>query len=182
MDSLFSNHWQELTAKNQKDFGWLNQWINDKGSLTEKLQTICTGELRVKVLYHSFVACNESAAFSLRINTGDRVLHREVLLCDDETPLVFASSLLPESALIGRFEELRELGSRPLGHWIFSEPILIRSTMHTVELASSSRLFTRFTAKPQPSQILFGRKTLFTGPAKPFLVSEFFLPSIQDRT
>lgn len=181
MDSLFSNSWQELPATDCNDFGWLKPWINDKGSLTEKLRSICIGELRVEVLHHTFVASTEKAADALSITTGDSVLHREVMLCDDKTPLVFASSLLPESALVGRFEELRQLGSRPLGHWIFSEPILTRAEMLTIELPSDAHLFTRLAAKPRRPQIICGRKTLFTGPAKPFLVSEFFLPDLQDR-
>ncbi len=182
MDALFSQHWKALPRSQGKDFGWYNQWVYDQGSLTEKLSSICTGELSVKVLHHSFVDCTEKASKALNITTGTSVLHREVMLCDGDSPLVFASSLLPEIALKGRFDELRYLGSRPLGHWIFSEPILTRSEIHTIDLPSDSYLFSRLSPKPRNNSIISGRKTLFTGPDKPFLVSEFFLPSIQERS
>lgn len=182
MNLLFSKNWKELTTAQEQDLGWQNLWIYDQGSLTEKLRSIYKEAFCVKVLYHSFVQCTEKAAFALNLKAGDTVLYREVMLCDGDIPLVFASSLLPEVALVGRFDELKRLGSRPLGHWIFSEPVLVRSQIHTIDLPSDASLFARLAPKPLNTAVISGRKTLFTGPDKPFLVSEFFLPSIQGKS
>ena len=148
-------------------------------SLTERLRAVCVHELQVKVLTHQFVTASATACATLALPEASLVLQREVLLCDGDTPLVFACSLLPEAALVGRYSELRELGARPLGHWIFAEPILKRSTMHYCTITGHHPfLATLHNPILLPTDTLWGRKTLFTGTNKPLLVSEFFLPAL----
>ena len=184
MDSLFGRHWHTLTkqadiAQNDHPDHWVTDWLQDQGSLTKRIQQVCTQGFNVEVLTHQFVAAPESALDSLQLNTGDRVLHREVLLCDGAEPLVFACSLLPEKALQGRFAALCKMGSQPLGHWIFKEPALQRSAVQITHLRSDSELFARLVTDNAAK--LRGRKTLFIGAEHPFLVSEFFMPALKFR-
>ncbi|PID48456.1 MAG: hypothetical protein CR991_11730 [Proteobacteria bacterium] len=180
MDILFSADWKPLTSSSLLT-AWQAQWLQDQGSLTQKIRQVCQHDLQVKVLIHQFIAAPAFTEKELHIEAGHALLHREVLLCDGETPLVFACSLLPEVALHGSYEALRELGNRPLGHWIFSEPILQRANMHYASLPITNRLFQNLRHVMELSGSLCGRKTLFTGADKPFLVSEFFLPELQKR-
>lgn len=175
MKDLFTATWQAKPPT----ACWQEPWLTATGSLTQGLQQVCHTEFKVQVLQHEFVTAPEFICEDLVITPQERVLQRAVLLCDGNEPLVFAYSLLPEAALHGRYQELRELGSRPLGHWIFSEPVLKRQTMLFAELPLTADLFKALT--PQISSSLLGRKTLFTGADKPFLVSEFFLPALQTR-
>ena len=181
MRSLFGTHWEELERLEFSQETWWHNWIFDKGSLTKSIQQCCKGLFSVEVLTHHFESVADFASAELDISCGETVLHREVLLCDEQEPLVFACSLLPERALCGRYDELRELGTRPLGHWIFTEPVLTRHKMTYTRLMAEDTLFNRIHNDYAFSGALFGRKTLFTGALKPFLVSEFFLPGLQSR-
>lgn len=177
MQDLFTAHWQTtlpLTAS------WQTPWLLAAGSLTQRLQQVCQQAFRVQVLKHEFIPAPEFICEDLSIQPNEQVLQREVLLCDGDEPLVFACSLLPEAALQGRYQELRKLGSRPLGHWIFSEPVLQRQTMLFAELSSRAALFQNLSNSAEAS--LLGRKTLFVGADKPLLVSEFFLPALKARS
>lgn len=177
MHDLFTPHWQVMPPATAS---WQTPWLVATGSLTQRLQQVCQRDFKVQVLKHEFIAAPEFACEDLVIQPKEPVLQREVLLCDGEEPLVFACSLLPEAALQERYQELRELGSRPLGHWIFSEPILKRQTMLFAELPSRAALFQNLNKLTEAS--LLGRKTLFVGANKPLLVSEFFLPALKTRS
>ncbi|WP_298610104.1 chorismate lyase [uncultured Thiothrix sp.] len=174
MQDLFISNWQAIPPATAS---WQLPWLLAPGSLTQRLQQVCQQVFKVEVLKHEFIPAPEFICEDLVIQPKQQVLQREVLLCDGEEPLVFAYSLLPEAALHGRYQELRELGSRPLGHWIFSEPVLKRQIMLFAELSSRARLFQNLNL-PTETRLL-GRKTLFVGADKPLLVSEFFLPALQ---
>ncbi len=176
LHTLFTADWQTYTAATPLS-GWEADWLHNHGSLTESIRAICTHGFRVQVLQHHFIPAPAYTCEALGIASGDSLLHREVLLCDGDEPLVFACSLLPEAALVGRYQALRELGSRPLGHWIFSEPVLKRHRMAYARLPTDSRLFPEGLL-PTDAAALHGRKTLFTGAEKPLLVSEFFLSAL----
>ncbi|TXH68324.1 MAG: chorismate lyase [Thiothrix sp.] len=176
MKDLFTATWQ---ATPPQTASWQLHWLLASGSLTQRLQQVCQQEFKVQVLKHEFITAPEFVCEDLVIQPTALVLQREVLLCDGDEPLVFACSLLPEAALHGRYQELRALGSRPLGHWIFSEPVLKRQTLLFAELPHQAQVFQNLNFTLESS--LLGRKTLFVGADKPLLVSEFFLPALQQR-
>ena len=119
VQSLFRNIWRNSLSSDTNCSDTLRNWIADKASLTANVKQLCKGQFSVRVLKHDLTTTPEFAAEELGVPAGSELLHREVLLCDDDTPLVFACSLLPGAALTGRFAEIRTLGARPLGHWIF---------------------------------------------------------------
>lgn len=157
----------------------LQSWLLSDGSLTQKLTAICKHCFRVQLLHQTLTFATAAAAKTLDINEGEALLHREVLLCDGEKPLVFACSLLPERALNGCYEELRQLDERPLGQWIFAEPALLRSGVHYVALDRDEALFVRAEDALPESGEVWGRISCFSGAAAPLLVSEFFLHTAQ---
>ena len=171
---LFSPDWQ--TQPPETEHIKLRRFAMDKASLTDKIKALCRAEFSVQVLYHGFIPAPAIVSKSLKVDAGESVLRREVLLQDGAVPLVYACSLLPESALCGDYAELKQLGSRPLGHWLFSEPALVREPMQYLRLPG--RLLPHQTGCGGD---VLGRKTLFMGAGKPFLVSEFFLPALLDR-
>lgn len=181
MQSLFRNSWQDSLSKDADCSETFRRWIADKASLTANVKQLCEGQFSVRVLKHDLTTTPAFAAEELGVPVGSELLHREVLLCDDDTPLVFACSLLPGAALTGRFAEIRTLGARPLGHWIFSEPVLHRQSMQFAWIPADARLFDRLPDIGAQTATLPGRKTVFTGAAFPFIVSEFFLPALQKK-
>ncbi len=181
MKSLFTEDWRsDLPHDSDRSLNFFN-WISDRSSLTEKIKLKCRGQFSVNVLCHELIPAPDYTYDALEIKPGAELLHREVTLCDNEVPLVFACSLLPGDALVGRFREIRKLGARPLGHWIFSEPVLHRQSMEFSTIQSDAELFNRLQIHNPMTGKIPGRKTVFTGADYPFIVSEFFLPDLQRR-
>lgn len=100
-------------------------------------------------------------------------LIREVILCGQGKPWVFARSILPLTSLTGSLRHLRQQDTRPLGAFLFSQPQLVRST---IEVAQISPDHAYAPARLCGEQSLWGRRSLFYLKAKPLLVSEVFLP------
>ena len=181
MDSLIGGAWHPFNTVTTPDPAphWMQAWLSVAGSLTAQLQALCQHDFKVHVLKHEFVPSSELMSKALGLLPYHFVLQREVLLCDGDTPLVFASSILPEAALVDHYAELRELGARPLGHWIFAEPVLKRALMYYAELPSTLPFFANIPAEIKASPSFWGRQTLFTGTIYPLVVSEFFLPTLE---
>lgn len=171
-EGLFSSDWASTVDKAPE---LLQEWLLAQGSLTEKLTAACQSDFNVELLHQTLSFATEAAAAALGVDEGSTLLHREVLLKDGDKPLVFACSLLPEVALSGRFEELRQLDERPLGQWIFAEPALQRSRMGFAVIPADAALFVRLPEQHTSGAPLWGRATYFSGAAAPLLVSEFFL-------
>jgi chorismate--pyruvate lyase len=110
------------------------------------------------------------------------MLIREVELLCDETPWVFARTLIPATSLQRSVRRLTQLGERPLGAVLFSDPKVIRGETQYARLQQRHTLFQgaceHLTAAPET---LWGRRTLFTISARPLLVNEIFLPDIPLR-
>ena len=170
MDVLFGTHW---TTNAPPESDPHHRLLISQGSLTELIKARCRSDFSVRVLRHEIRPATELTGHEMQLPTSAPVLYREVLLCDGSEARVFAASILPLSALTGRFAPLQELGARPLGHWIFSEPQLTRRQMHYTQLASDHALFADI--RLPTTLLLRGRKTLFAGASKDFLVAEFFL-------
>lgn len=180
MNQMPSNTWEGLFSADWSRSAEgasvvMQEWLTGQGSLTEKLKAACQGDFNVELLHQTLGFATEAAAAALGIDEGSALLHREVLLKDGDKPLVFACSLLPEVALSGRFEELRQLDERPLGHWIFAEPALQRSRMGFAAITSDDSLFVRVPEQSNTDGVIWGRVTYFSGAVAPLLVSEFFL-------
>ena len=171
MDVLFRLNWSANPPPKSNPHYHL---LTSQGSLTELIRSECRHEFSVRVLKHAFLPASDLAAHALGLSAGAPVLYREVLLCDGDQARVFASSILPLSALTGRFAPLRELGARPLGHWIFAEPQLTRRQMHFAECPPDDNLFGDHCRLSLPAS---GRRTFFAGAERDFLVNEFFLTS-----
>lgn len=178
---LFSAHWRRITKK-QPNQPWCHAWLGDRASLTQRLRSVCRTEFRLQRYPQQWLQpCESSCLAFLQLQPGERLLRRDVLLCDGNRPLVFACSLLPEAALQGRYEALRDLGDTPLGHWLFAEPALQRRWFHYRALTPPSCLLPKAINTDWPQDVpLWGRRTRFIGAARPLLVSEFFLPALQD--
>ena len=81
--------------------------------------------LKIDLLGQQIEACSVKEATQDLI-AGEQVLVREVILYCDESPQVFARSLLPLSSLTGDEQHLANLGTQSLGQVLFSSPLLVR--------------------------------------------------------
>lgn len=163
--------------------GWLppqlRPWLLDTGSLTQRLIHCCHGQFRLEVLSQGwgYPQLNEARALALPLRR--RALIRQVYLLCDETPWVFARTVIPERSLRGRQRRLKRLGNRPLGAVLFADPSMRRSPMELTRIDHGQRLFRRAVGKSgSPSTTIWGRRSLFRLGRSPLLVSEIFLPEL----
>lgn len=158
--------------------GPLHQWLLDKSSLTSRLMAKSGGRLTVQVLHQGWGQPTLSEARALRINPRSAVLVREVLLCGDGEPWVFARSILPYSSLKGRLRHLGKFDNRPLGAFLFSQPNMRRGPM---EVSKFGPHCNRLPAHLQDDEPAWGRRSVFYVADKPLLVSEVFLKTFVER-
>lgn len=153
-------------------------WLRDHGSLTQRIVQRCE-RFSVRNMRDGLarIALDESAL--LGIAPQQLAWSREVFLCADDQPVVFAHSACAASALRGAWSALRGLGSKPLGALLFSHPLVLRQPLHYKVLRSHHPLYRRATAllSDAPDRLL-ARRSLFYLNNSPLLVTEAFLPEI----
>jgi chorismate--pyruvate lyase len=147
----------------------LQDWLVDTGSLTERIQGLCK-QFTVTVLGQGFSTLHDNERSYLTNQAGDYQV-REVLLLADNTPWVFARSIIP-SALLEK--EWRSLGSAPLGKQLFNDQRFKRGEFQIATLDSHS--FAECFSHNAPSHLLFARRSLFCLGQYSVLVAEVFLP------
>lgn len=167
--------WRPLRQfpRHQRPTAALQNWLEDSGSLTARLIEHSQARFEVKILRQvvGIPTLNERKA--LRMGRPVRSLIREVILCGQGKPWVFARSILPLTSLTGPLRHLRWQDNRPLGAFLFSQPHLVRST---IEVATITPDHGYVPPRLCGEQTLWGRRSVFYLNAKPLLVSEVFLP------
>lgn len=157
----------------------IRPWLLDKDSLTQRLTSACSGRFRVEVLSQGWERPMLSEARALGMPTSQVALVRQVRLYCDDTPWVFARTIIPFSTLNGRQRRLAHLGSRPLGAVLFADPHMQRSPLEIVQIKPGQRLFQRALGSDNDECAeIWGRRSVFYLDKRPLLVSEIFLPDI----
>lgn len=157
----------------------LADWLLDSGSLTRRLRSICPGKFRVRVLWQGWNRPDDDETRILGLRLGAWVWIREVQLLGDDQPWVFARTLIPAQTLRGRGRRLTQLGTRPLGEVLFTDPEVRRGPVEIARILSGQRLHQRaFTGLFEPLDVLWGRRSIFWIAERPLLVCEIFLPDL----
>ncbi len=157
----------------------MEDWLLDRGSLTSRLVKASEGAFRVRLLRQGWGRPLYSESQLLSTRRAETALVREVELLGHDTPWVFARTLIPASSLRGSARRLANLGNKPLGAILFSDPGMRRGPIQIARLQPRHPLFAAATNSLQqkPAE-LWGRRTLFYLAGKPLLVNEIFLPEI----
>lgn len=172
--------WQPLrsVARQQRPSPKLQDWLDDSGSLTARLTAESEGRFQVKILRQCIGVPELHERQALTMKRPALALIREVLLCGYGEAWVFARSLLPLASLTGELRHLRKQGNRPLGAFLFSQPLLTRSP---IVVARISRDHAYLPDELISDDRLWGRRSVFSLQQKPLLVSEVFLPAFVTR-
>jgi len=96
-----------------------------------------------------------------------------VLLLDQQ-PCIYAQSFLPDHTVLA-LQPLATLGAVPLGHYIFTQSELSRSTIEIADFAEGLQL-PGLGVLPQ----LWGRRSYFTLSQHELLVQELYLPALTE--
>lgn len=158
--------------------GGYRPWLLDRGSLTRRIQERCARfSVRHVRQHHGRAMPSERRLVALGAHS--RALLRDVFLYCNETPVVFAHSVLPASSLHGAWQALGRLGDKPLGAALFSNPRVRRTPLRFRKLNRRHELYRRACATlPNPPASLWARRSVFHLQGRPILVTEVFLPGI----
>ncbi len=158
----------------------LRPWLLDRGSLTDRIRETCGGRFSVRVIGEGWQRpyLDEVRALSMRPAMLGWV--RQVQLLCDDTPWVFARTVMPVRTLSGAQRRLIRLGSRPLGAFLFADPAMQRTDVELARITPGNALFGSASAGvgARPDA-LWGRRSVFLLAGKPLLVTEIFLPAIE---
>lgn len=140
-------------------------WLLNTGSLTQNLKDLAPNRFSVTVLHTGFARASVSEAQAMGIACKEQVYIREVALCIDDNPCVFARSIIPRSTLTGAERQLLFLRNKPLGEFLFSHKNMSRGKIEVKQGQVNG-------------QTSWARRSIFNLGKKPLLVSEFFLPQL----
>ena len=152
----------DLSKLNWHDIGYFDEipekvlfWIRDDQSLTQKLKKRYS-DFRVEVHKQE-----ELEIYNHEINqlgNEEQFIVREVFLCGDNNPVVFARSVIPKNT---KTESIMKIGNKPLGEILFTDPNIFREP---IEITFHNDIW--------------GRRSIFVMNNSRILVSEFFLDKI----
>ena len=161
----------------------LRHWLTGGGSLTNKLKAHSSA-FRVQCLHQRTAICLSDETAAIGLHRPGRVWEREVLLRCDNTPVVFAHTVVPMSATATDWPLFSALGERSLGSTLFGDPQVRRGVLEFARLREGHPLITRARVAlgitGQPEQILYARRCLYRRHQGTLLVTEVFLPSVLD--
>ena len=156
----------------------LLSWLNDSGSLTERLQA--KGEFSLHVLHQHLQPLSHDEAKTLGLRQHRLAWIREVSLHCNGRPVVFAHSVLPcapRGPLIGWLERL---GERSLGTLLFSHAGFSRSFLEKQRIDRRHALYRPAIAALQMTSqspaTLWARRSRFSFGGQTVLVTEIFAP------
>ena len=154
-------------------------WLFDTASLTRRIMDLCPQRFRVHVLDQAWTRpmANEVQALNMRLARYGLV--RQVYLVCDDTPWVFARTVIPRQTMMGPRRRLAYLKSRSLGAMLFADPSMQRGEVEIAKLTPCDKLYASATQwLPETETEIWGRRSVFQLNGRPLLVSEFFLPAI----
>lgn len=162
-------------------------WLQSAGSLTARLKAH-SSEFRVQRLHQrgALSLPDESAAIGLA--RPGRVWEREVLLKCDNTPVVFAHTVVPVTATAADWPLFSALGERSLGSTLFGDPLIRRAALEYATLRPGHPLARRaavalgaalgMAPEQMAGQIFYARRCLYRRRRGKLLVTEVFLPGV----
>ncbi len=165
----------------------LRRWVVGEGSLTARL-VAASSRFRVRCLAQRMELALADEWQALGLVARHRALAREVLLVCDEVPAVFAHTVVKPHHARRDWPFLRGLGERPLGGALFVDPRVRREPFAFARLQPHHPLRLRLQqAVPAmralpPSQALPARRSIFRRGEGVMLVTEVFLPDLQERS
>lgn len=137
----------------------LLDWLLEEDSMTRRFEQHCQ-KVTVELIRESFIHADEMAEEVEFLPADERFWLREIVLCGDGEPWLIGRTVVPESTLNGPELMLQNLGTRPLGRYLFASSTLSRDFI-------------------DPGQVedLWGRRSRLRLSGKPLMLTELFLPA-----
>ncbi len=152
----------------------LSHWLFDTSSLTARLITLCGKNFSVRVISQGWKKLDPEEASAMSLTHVHSALVRQVLLCCNNQPLVYAKTIIPATTIQGAQRRYANMGNRPLGAMLFADRTMRRETVE-VSMLPAVHDVNQYTGISEP---IWGRRSVFRVSGKPLLVSEYFLPEL----
>ena len=141
---------------------WRTTLFN-KTSLTAQLIAISDGDFNVKVLWQGWRKLSHQEALLLDCQDNNNVAWcRDVALLVKGEVRVYARTCMPKSTLTDHESQLKNLGNKPLGAYLFQHPHMRRGEMSAYRIADNEL------------SLSWARRSVFYLRHKPILVTEAF--------
>jgi len=158
--------------------GRLRPWLTDRGSLTVKI-IANVEKFNLQRLQQRLATPLKDERRALGLRQGELAVIREVVLRDDNTPLIFAHTAANPRDLRGAWRGLSKLGNQPLAEMLFHDPLVSRMAIEYKQLPPTHPLIDSIvTATSLPPQLMWARRSVFLKSSRPLLVTEVFLPHL----
>jgi chorismate--pyruvate lyase len=158
----------------------MRAWLSDRTSLTKKLM-LRANQFRVQRLRQARGYCLRDECDAIGLQRRQIVREREVLLCCDQQPVVFAHTIMPLTSSAADWPFFSALGDRSLGSTLFGDPRVKRGELEYARLHAGHPLARRAmkaTGQQHYKFPLFARRCLFKRNKGLLLVTEVFLPEL----
>lgn len=171
--------WRIHTLHTNND-ATIRDWLTDTGSLTRRLQAV--GTFSVVVLSQQLALPTRDEAALLGLRNGQLAWIREVALCLDGKPVVFAHTALPRHPRGPVLRWLKRLGNRSLGALLFAHPSFSRGPLvaqrldhrHALHKPALEAFQDNVSCPPE----FWARRSSFSFRGQRLLVTEVFSPTV----
>ncbi|WP_413154582.1 chorismate lyase [Bartonella sp. cb54] len=135
----------------------VNDWLMETGSMTRRLENYCT-RVHVEPQRECFITRDKLEEEAEHLPNSARYWLREVILMGDNQPWLLGRTVIPQETLLEDNQALMNLGSVPLGRYLFSSGQLTRDYIHIGR-----------------QNALWARRSRLRLADKPLLLTELFL-------
>jgi chorismate--pyruvate lyase len=161
----------------------LTVWLLDPASLTQRLLQLCPDAFRVRLLSQQWSRPRPDEAQVLGMRYDGQAIIRQVQLLCNDSPWVYARTVIPASSMRGKLQRLAHLGTRPLGAMLFADPGMQRGIVELARITHDQRLYVDALQRSHKrADEIWGRRSVFRIAGKPLLVSEIFLPGFPAKS
>lgn len=153
----------------------LDDWLFNQDSLTRRLTRLSQNRFSVRLVNEGWQTLRDDEYAALGCKSQDSGWVREVFLCGNQQPWVYARSVAGRSCLEQAGFDMNLLGTRSLGELLFSNQSFARGP---IEVCSLNPDILPKAVLPfcTPAQSLWARRSCFSKDSLNILVAEAFLP------
>lgn len=137
----------------------VGNWLMELGSMTGRFERHCA-RVHVKPQRECFVTRDELGEEAEHLPVSPRYWLREIVLLGNNRPWLLGRTVIPQETLTGPDRALVDLGTLPLGRYLFSSGKLTRDFIHIGR-----------------QDALWARRSRLRLAGKPLLLTELFLPA-----
>ncbi len=155
------------------------EWLSEDGSMTAKLRSATDLTVVVNLKSSAHIVPNKEETIFFDMPEAQSVYIREVIMSVGDSDWMFGRTIIPDETLAGEGEQLKLLGTNPLGTILFDPQYSERVLIEVAKISNKHFLYPHSLVKNlsvEDELELWARRSVFHFFGKPLLVQEVFLP------